>query len=419
MNGWNHQPLGSLCSIARGGSPRPIQEFLTDAADGINWIKISDATASDRYIYRTAEKIKPAGVVSSRLVKDGDFLLSNSMSFGRPYIMRTSGCIHDGWLVLSGYQDAFDQSFLFHLLGSPQVFAQFDRLAAGSTVRNLNIDLASRVVVPVPSLPEQRRIVAILDEAFEAISTANANAEKNVQNARELFESRLERLFSQPANDGCKTRLSDLCDIKHGYAFDGAHFSKTHDVQAPILLTPGNFSEDGRLQFSERNTKRYTSADIPPGFILGEGDLVVVMTDLSSKMKILGKPAIVGSPHLLHNQRVGRVVNLKALVRARYLYFFMRTAGYVQGIKKTATGTMVKHTAPTRILDAVLPLPSIERQAEIIDALDYAEEQVQLLETNYQRRGAVLDELKKTLLHQAFTGVLTAKSTDKELEAVA
>jgi type I restriction enzyme S subunit len=103
------------------------------------------------------------------------------MSFGRPYIMQTTGCIHDGWLVLSDYEKYFDQGFLYHLLGSPVVFEQFDRLAAGSTVRNLNIELASRVLLPVPPLSEQQRIVTLLDEAFDGIATAKANAEKNLQ----------------------------------------------------------------------------------------------------------------------------------------------------------------------------------------------------------------------------------------------
>jgi type I restriction enzyme, S subunit len=83
--GWQQKSLGELCEIARGGSPRPIQKFLTQNSDGINWVKISDATASKKYIYETKEKIIPEGVSRSRLVKDGDFILSNSMSFGRPY----------------------------------------------------------------------------------------------------------------------------------------------------------------------------------------------------------------------------------------------------------------------------------------------------------------------------------------------
>jgi type I restriction enzyme S subunit len=157
---WGVEPLGDLCVIARGGSPRPISEFLTSDANGVNWIKISDASASNKYIFTTEQKIKPEGAARSRMVHDGDFLLSNSMSFGRPYIMRTSGCIHDGWLVLSDYRDRLSQDYLYYLLGSNMIFRQFDGLAAGSTVRNLNIDLASRVEIPVPPLDIQQNIAS-------------------------------------------------------------------------------------------------------------------------------------------------------------------------------------------------------------------------------------------------------------------
>ena len=208
--GWQAKTLGETCQIARGGSPRPIQEFITDDPNGVNWVKISDATASGKFIYETKEKIKPSGVSRSRLVKPGDFLLSNSMSFGRPYIMQTTGCIHDGWLVLSGYEQCFDQSFLYHLLGSPVVFEQFDRLAAGSTVRNLNIDLASRVSLPVPPLSEQHRIVAILDEAFDGIATAKANAEKNLKNARALFDSHLHSVFTEWGEGWVETTIDKI-----------------------------------------------------------------------------------------------------------------------------------------------------------------------------------------------------------------
>ena len=114
---WVEKALGSVCSIARGGSPRPISEYITTEPGGINWIKISDATSSGKHIFKAAQAIKPEGVSRSRIVNDGDFLLSNSMSFGRPYIMRTSGCIHDGWLVLTDYAGSLAQDYLYYLLG--------------------------------------------------------------------------------------------------------------------------------------------------------------------------------------------------------------------------------------------------------------------------------------------------------------
>jgi len=208
--GWVIKKLEDVCNIERGGSPRPIDNFITDAPDGINWIKIGDTKSVTKYIYGTEQKIKPEGAKRSRMVFEGDFILSNSMSFGRPYIMKTTGCIHDGWLVLR--KPNVNQDYLYHVLGSDLVFNQFDRLAAGSTVRNLNIGLVKGVVIPVPPLPEQQRIVTILDEAFDGIATAKANAEKNLQNARALFESHLQSVFTQRGEGWVVTSVDQISD---------------------------------------------------------------------------------------------------------------------------------------------------------------------------------------------------------------
>jgi type I restriction enzyme, S subunit len=188
--------LGQVVEIARGGSPRPIQNYFTDAPDGINWIKISDATASGKYIYKTVQKIKPSGLKKTRMVKPGDFLLSNSMSFGRPYIMKTSGCIHDGWLVLSGVERELDQDYLYHVLGSNSVYAQFDRLAAGSTVRNLNSESASKVLIPVPPISLQKEIAGKLDHAQEVIAAAQQLTSKKHEALISLRASILSQAFA-------------------------------------------------------------------------------------------------------------------------------------------------------------------------------------------------------------------------------
>ena len=115
---WRWTKFANICEIARGGSPRPIEAYLTNAENGINWIKIGDTEKGGKYIYSTKEKIKPEGISKSRYVKAGDFLLTNSMSFGRPYILKTDGCIHDGWLVINDDFKVFDQNFLYYLLSS-------------------------------------------------------------------------------------------------------------------------------------------------------------------------------------------------------------------------------------------------------------------------------------------------------------
>ena len=155
--------IGELCIIERGGSPRPIHDFITDALDGVNWIKIGDAELGSKYIRKTKERIIPEGVKNSRCVKPGDFILSNSMSFGRPYIMAIHGCIHDGWLLLRNQSERIDQDFLYLILGSDFVMKQFKRSATGGVVNNLNSEIVRGVQIPLPPIAIQQEIVTEIE----------------------------------------------------------------------------------------------------------------------------------------------------------------------------------------------------------------------------------------------------------------
>lgn len=177
--GWEVKKLGEVADISRGGSPRPIENYITNQPNGINWIKIGDISKGAKYIETTAEKIIQAGVSSSRFVHEGDFLLSNSMSFGRPYILKTKGCIHDGWLVIHNYEHYFDREFLYYILGSESVLAQYKVMASGSSVLNLNKEIVKDVFINCPvSIEEQTRIATILSDMDNEIQTLETKLEK-------------------------------------------------------------------------------------------------------------------------------------------------------------------------------------------------------------------------------------------------
>ena len=165
-DGWMYERLGNICSIARGGSPRPIENYLTDDENGLNWIKIGDTEQGGKYIYSTKEKIRPEGLSKTRYVCSGDFLLNNSMSFGRPYILRTNGCIHDGWLVIGGIEIAFHQDYLYYMLSSSIMYNALSSLAVGSTVKNLKSDSVKSLLVPIPPLAEQACISRQIENYF-------------------------------------------------------------------------------------------------------------------------------------------------------------------------------------------------------------------------------------------------------------
>ena len=188
---WEQRKFSELVQIERGGSPRPIDDFITDAPNGLNWIKIGDAPTQGNYITKTAEKIRPEGLSKTREVHPGDLILSNSMSFGKPYIMGIDGCIHDGWLLIRNTYGVFDLTFLCHLLGTPQMLSQYRSLAAGSTVNNLNKELVGNTVVTIPSITEQRVLGDYLEQLDHLITLHQRELEK-LQNIK---KSMLEKMF--------------------------------------------------------------------------------------------------------------------------------------------------------------------------------------------------------------------------------
>ncbi len=188
---WEQRKFSELVLIERGGSPRPIDAFITDSPDGLNWIKIGDAPIQGQYITKTEEKIRPEGLSKTRVVQPGDLILSNSMSFGRPYIMGISGCIHDGWLLIRNTKEVFDLTFLCHLLGSGQMLEQYSTLAAGSTVNNLNKELVGSAIVKYPALEEQRKIGAYLERVDDLITLHQRKLER-LQNIKKAC---LEKMF--------------------------------------------------------------------------------------------------------------------------------------------------------------------------------------------------------------------------------
>lgn len=193
--GWEIKKLGEVCIVERGSSPRPIEKYLTNDSDGVNWIKIGDTKGIDKYIYTTKEKITKKGAEKSRYVKEGDFILSNSMSFGKPYIMKTEGYIHDGWFVLRLPQN-IDTEFFWYLLASPFTMNQFISLASGAIVKNISGDLVKKASLPIPPLSEQHSIVSKLDDLSEETKKLESIYRQKLAALDELKKSLLQKAFA-------------------------------------------------------------------------------------------------------------------------------------------------------------------------------------------------------------------------------
>lgn len=166
---WKSQLFKKTLKLDRGSSPRPIVNYTTESEDGVNWIKIGDTKGDGLYINSTKEKITPEGAKKSRKVSKGEIILSNSMSYGKPYILNIDGYIHDGWFVIRDYEKHLDKSYLIQILSSELIQMQYKRLAAGGVVSNISSELVYSVKIDIPSIPEQQKIATVLTNADKEI----------------------------------------------------------------------------------------------------------------------------------------------------------------------------------------------------------------------------------------------------------
>ena len=188
--------FGDVATIVRGASPRPIQNFVTTSAEGVPWIKIGDVPPRGKYITATAQHVTPEGAAKSRRVGPGDFVLSNSMSFGRPYISKIEGYIHDGWLAISDFEKSFVLDYLYYLLRSEPIQEEFARRAGAGTVKNLNAEIVRSVEIPLPPRETQEKVVALLDKFDALVNDLSIGLPAELSARRKQYEYYRDKLLT-------------------------------------------------------------------------------------------------------------------------------------------------------------------------------------------------------------------------------
>jgi type I restriction enzyme S subunit len=382
--------------------------------EGTPVLRVSDVKASNHISFSTAPiRFLSAQKRASKTLKNGDIVVVKSSGSATNVVSGRASLVsgvEDNKFGFANFllrlrvdERRYNPHFLIHLLGSQQVRDYVLSMVSGSTYPNLRVPEYKRILIPNPPLAEQQRIVDLLDEAFAGIATAKADAEKNLQNARALFDSHLQSIFDQRGPGWAEKPLADLCDIKHGFTFKSEFFTAGGDY---VLLTPGNFYESGG--YRDRGEKqKYYSGPIPQGFILSKGDLLVAMTEQAAGL--LGSPIIVPeSDKFLHNQRLGLVTKKPGVPWTNEFFFHVFNTNAVRKkIHDGASGVKVRHTSPTKIGQVIVSFPSsLAEQHAIVSALKDLRQETQRLESIYRRKLAALEALKKSLLHQAFSGEL-------------
>lgn len=194
---WEKRTLGELASIVRGGSPRPIDGFLTGESNGLNWLKIGDVDREAKYITNTAERVRPEALSKTRVIHPGDFILSNSMSFGRPYISRIETCIHDGWIAVTNIPANLSREFLYYSISSESSQTYFADQAAGGGVQNLNTEIVKSLPTVLPGEREQAAIAGCL-ASLDEVSVAESQRLVDLKTHRTGL---MQQLFPSPEGD--------------------------------------------------------------------------------------------------------------------------------------------------------------------------------------------------------------------------
>jgi len=193
--GWEWFLLDEITYMTRGSSPRPIVSYFTQEDDGVNWIKIGDTKDVKKVIYKTRQKITREGALKSQYVEPGDFILSNSMSYGKPFIMGVDGYIHDGWFLIK-MLGGTDANYFYYLLLSSVVQKQFVELANGAVVQNIRAGIVKKTKLPVPPLIEQRAIVTKIELLFALCDQLETQITQNQTHAQQLMQTVLKEAFS-------------------------------------------------------------------------------------------------------------------------------------------------------------------------------------------------------------------------------
>lgn len=403
--GWGIKKLWEVCEIINGGTPK---SKVANYWDGdIQWVTPKDlGKLNGRYIDNTPRKISELGLKksSAKLFPAKSVILSTRAPIGHLAINLVEMSTNQGCRGIVPGRNLFTEYLYFYLSNSVDLL---NNLGAGATFKELSTNALKSVEIPIPPLPEQKRIVAILDKAFTATDKAKANAEKNLANAKELFESYLNGIFENPGEDWEEKKLGD-CDLLEIIDGDrGKNYPTKKDFLDKgfcLFMNTKNVRPDG----FEFNTTMFISEAKDKA--MGKGKLErndVVMTTRGT----IGNLGIYDDKVEYDNIRINSGMLIfrpnQKYITSKYLFELLRSAIIKTQIRKHVSGAAQPQLPIKTLINFSLPVPRyIKRQETIVLELSRLSTETKRLEKIYQQKVADSEELKKSILQKAFEGEL-------------
>ena len=346
------------------------------------------------YIQQTERTITSEGLrnSSARLLPPHSVILSSRAPIGYLVINTAPMATNQGCKGLVPNKE-IDHKFLFYYLES--IVKLLNELGSGATFKELSSGKLKEIPIPIAPLPEQRRIVAILDEAFEGIATAKANAEKNLQNAREVFESHLNAVFSQRGEGWVEKRLDEVGKTQTGST---PKASEPENLGKHIpFVKPGDFKPDGSITYDNEGLSQNGAAKAR--LVMAPSAIMVCIG------ATIGKSAYANRI-IATNQQINSLTPATG-ISAKMVYYQMITVDFQRRVHENAGQATLPiiNKSKWSSLSIFIP-PTVDEQNHIVARLDNLHEETQRLESLYQKKLIALDELKQSLLHQAFNGDL-------------
>jgi type I restriction enzyme S subunit len=398
---WQVEKLGDLCEIELGRTPARDNTRFWDPNKTTNniWLSISDLLrAEDAIALESKEYLSDAGATLGKPVSPGTLLVSFKLTLGRLAFAGVRLFTNEAIAALPiRNEQKLCKRYLYYYL---QYF-DWDAASVGEEkVKGKTLNKAKLKEIPVhyPGLPEQQRIVGILDEAFACIATAKADAEKSLQNARAIFANHLESLFSRSSSAWEKRRLGDVVTrLTNGFV--GPTRNIYQETGVPYLLA--RHVKNNRLNFDDRT---FVSDDFNrknKKSMLKAGDVVLVQSGH------IGHSAVVPEEHEGHNCHAMIVITpVEGAFTGSFLSLFFNSTGMKQRFQEIRSGSTVPHLTCGEVRELSIALPDLATQRKLVDHSREVEIETQRLESIYQRKLAALDELKQSLLQRAFSGQL-------------
>ncbi|GAB1233792.1 restriction endonuclease subunit S [Ferrigenium sp. UT5] len=405
--GWQTKTLGDVCEFQRGLTYAKGDEV--DVSDNIVLRAMNIDLATNLLDFSELKYISDEiAIPENKKVKAGSLMIctasGSKLHLGKvAYIDGDYGYAFGGFMGMVTPKHELHPKFLFHLMTSPDYKDFIATLSDGANINNLKFDDLRKFVVPLPPLPEQQRIVAILDEAFDGIAVARANAEQNLQNARALFESHLQSVFTQRGEGWEEKPFEEL--IESNVIGLTKNSREQGEDKAYPYVKMNNITRDNRFDFSSFTCVDATGEEVSK-FSLRDGDFLF---NTRNSYELVGKSCIYESDSddlVLFNNNIMRV-RFKGGVDARFVLLAFSSKAVADELNSLKSGTTNVSAIYFKDLKSLpISIPPIEAQKAISAQLKLLAIETQHLESLYQCKLAALDELKKSLLHQAFSGML-------------